>query len=490
MKLKGVLISQLRDFKENFSFHEVWSKINHFLIECSPEEMLYSEKDTRLFAVIDICINNTSDKAVNFALSEDGNLIFSEEDRLALEYVKYSKALSLKKVFEKYTLLHNAANSYFAILALYELAERNLDDTDIIMESFNPKAGSDLEKLKNESEGAAISHSDRMILEFENSDKPYQIKQYSFKKSTDYEIKTRKLINVSKSAYGRVTIHITGEDDCILKTVHLKHGDSIYANFIEDELIELLPTISCSDTNYIYLTKDINGQKTLGKYVYESEANALYPSDDLKGITQFMATDDKGFVGIAGGKIITYTSTKINACDLKDEIPVYFCTRGASYLILTNKGNVYSNRNFNPKGIISVYFDEYYSAYAITAEGKVISDNQKFEPINHYNNVVSIRSCNDKIALRTIHSDIILVDCTLGREHIKKQSSLTDLNVNSGEIYALDHNKVTVIDTEKVLLNDINEFDLTDDYIVCKSEEYIYCLDLYRMRQLKSVKYS
>ena len=490
MKLKGVLISQLRDFKENFIFHEVWSKINHFLIECSPEKMLYSEKDSKLFTIIETCINNTEDETNNYTLSADGNIIINTEDRIALEYVKYSKALSLKNEFDRNDLLRKAVNSYFTVLALYELAEKDLDDTNIIVGCFNLNNGVGTSTLQHEPERKIDPRADQTVIEYENSDIPYKIKQYSFGKGTDFEIKTRKLINISKSVYGRATIHMIGADEHILKTVHLKHGEYIYANFIKDELIEIFPTISCSDTNYIYLTKDLNGQVTLGKYIYESENNAIYASDDLKGITQFMATDDKGFVGIANGKIITYTSTKINTCELNDEIPVYLCARGASYLILTNKGNVFSNRNFNPKNIISIYFDEYYNVYAITAEGRVISDNHKFKTLNHYSNIISIRSCNDKIVLRTIHSDMIFIDCASGNERIRRQSSPADIKVNSSEIFILDHNKISAIDSEKALLNDIKEYEVTDDYLVGKSDEHIYCLDLHSMQQQKPARYS
>ena len=85
---------------------------------------------------------------------------------------------------------------------------------------------------------------------------------------------------------------------------------------------------------------------------------------------------------------------------------------------------------------------------------------------------------------------MIFIDCASGNERIRRQSSPADIKVNSSEIFILDHNKISAIDSEKALLNDIKEYEVTDDYLVGKSDEHIYCLDLHSMQQQKPARYS
>lgn len=498
MKLRGVLISQLKDYKVNFSLCETWNKINHFLFECSPEKMVYSEKDAKLYTVLDTCFKEDANHDYKeedgcsltengISLTEDGVLHINPLGSVKLEHVDYAKLMSIKEAVEK-NFGKNTGNIIIALAAFYELAEKELDEKDFIINFLKEKLSSAPGVPINPIPEIETDYSDRTVLEFESSDIPYKLKQFSFRKDQELEIKTKKLVNSSKTVYGCVTILILGKDNCVLNTLQLKHGESIYANFIGDEIVEVLPTISCRELHYIYLTKDSNGRETLGRFTFENELSILYPTEELKGITQFQATDDKGFVGIADGKLITYTSSKLDLGDLGEEKPVSVYVRGTSYLLLTNKGNIYSNRNFNHRGVISICFDEYYYAYAITADGRVLSDNPKFTPMNHYEGIVAIYPNNDTVVLRTIQADMIYINCIAGTQDQVKKSQTVSARINAGGIYTLEDGNIRAFNTNKTFLANIVEFDVTDDYIVGKSEEYIYCLELSSMGQLRPVQ--
>jgi hypothetical protein len=475
MRLNDVIIQTVQDITKNFSFEEIWRKKILFFLDCDPEKIGYTPKESAAFLLVKYCFSHY-ENTNSIKIIIDNKLPYkiegqfegqSESKIITFEYLRKDQIQRLIDLFKTNDRLCNSMNLCYGILVLHEFARQTEINFDKVIDCLRPLSFTDEDIIKSDE------------IKLTNNDALYLIKQYDFiKGEEEYEIRTKKITNITNNGTGLVKIAIVGRNDSILKTMILKVGESIFGNFIDAKIVEFLPAMSIRKNYCIFLTKDSNNNLILSSY--DGNNKHEYKADESKGVTQFTATDDEGFVSIINRKLVNSSNIqfKFNTTNVPVEFPVKVVTRGDLFVILTNKGHTYSNCNFNHHGLISVAFNDKYIAYGITNTGKVMCNNQSIQIDSNYKDIVSIYALGDKILMKnisgTLYSDYM--------DKIKAFPCVNDIKIHGENIYILDDkNELSKIDENnktKKIKDQVIEFDLDGNNMIIKSTITLHVYDV------------
>lgn len=148
----------------------------------------------------------------------------------------------------------------------------------------------------------------------------------------------------------------------------------------------------------MYLYKENSNRKTdIGKTYFYDNSIITYPVEKLGEVSQFAADDENGFVCIVDKQIVVYSrlfNNKTFAINYQEnEHPVKVAVRGSAYLVLTNKGRVYSNCDFDREGILSIGINQNQTAYAITSSGEIIANRDISTTLKDKDSIAEVYFC-------------------------------------------------------------------------------------------------
>ena len=143
--------------------------------------------------------------------------------------------------------------------------------------------------------------------------------------------------------------------------------------------------------------------------------------------------------------------------------------RGSAYLVLTNKGRVYSNCDFDREGILSIGINQNQTAYAITSSGEIIA-----------NRDIST-TLKDKDSIAEVY--FLWTYAAVFKNRNGQLNSLMDLagvpdEVNKVLIYSglpvyLDFGGVLYFGMRKKMAEAVEDFDISEDKLIIYRESQI-----------------
>ena len=192
-------------------------------------------------------------------------------------------------------------------------------------------------------------------------------------------LRTVKIVNGSGLS-GYASVVVKASDGTMVDVVRLRNKECLFANFLGDRLVELLPrmTVSRSHCNYFCFT---DSDLTVGRYLFATGATSVYSPADCRKITQCCADEENGFVAVSAGQLLPFTSllNPIDDFDFspdEDEHFVKVVMNGRMLLALTDKGRTFSNYgDFALAGldnVVSVGLEADYSFYVLTADARLL----------------------------------------------------------------------------------------------------------------------
>ena len=200
----------------------------------------------------------------------------------------------------------------------------------------------------------------------------------------DESIRTIKIVNGSELV-GAATIVVKTLDGKMIDMVRLGNKECLYANFLGNNVVELLPRLMSSFDHCNFLVCENQEATTLGRYVFATGDSYIYRN--CTDIAQFCPDEEQGFVGVANGHLLPFTSllNPIDDCDFQLENDEYFVKaviNGRMLLALTNKGRTFSNYDkselTNLHDIVSIGVGTDHSMYALTSRAELLLSNDEW----------------------------------------------------------------------------------------------------------------
>lgn len=400
MRLNNKNINTEKQFKDNFDFNEVWTKLEIVISDLGEIVFWDNNRKTRLLGFMNERFRNLETKDELADKFANGiNTDYMQEEfgiGIATEYGNLLNKLYEEMCKGKQWSRNKINNMYYIVLALHCLAGREITQIDGILQTINLKGD------KSSIEGILKKPS----IELVNSDKPYIIPCYDFKAGNDFEIVTKKIINISDSKYGSAKVHIVGECDKVIESFELKPKEGVCINTINNQFIQLVPNIGVSNNHLIYRCSSKSFNDTLKRYNFISNTEYLYDGSKLEDLKQFALDDENGFVAIVKDELELYTNNRFDELFYITEKPVWICVQGSQYIVLTSKGNVITN--FAPvkkwKNIISIFFKNN-TAFGITSDGNVECSRKDLN-VFWWKHIISIAAYEDRVVAESTKGEL------------------------------------------------------------------------------------
>lgn len=371
IKINGTVITSDVLFRKFFDLDVVLGLVRRVAID----DTLFTEgKDLIIQQILrGILADGMASISLTFS---DGAVIMECDDNVSipLTYLTVDGANEIKEI--------DAGK--LKIVLLHELAHKSISVKELM--GIPAEASDGVEYIPN----TLVLHSDQRM-EFTLFVATEVIKN---------ELRTVKIINASKLD-GFATLIVKNQDGMILDMIRLKNGETLFANFVGNYFVEFILRFAVSTDHCNYLVYNGGGKATIGRYIFATEQTFTYSVDDE--ITQFCPDDEGGFIGIANGCLLPYTSL-LNPMDdfdfpvEEDEKFVKVVICGKMLLALTNKGRTFSNyRNnilSNLSNIVSIGVGPNYTMYVLTSEAKLFFNVEGWKgPVD---NIYSVCSLNPK----------------------------------------------------------------------------------------------
>lgn len=192
-------------------------------------------------------------------------------------------------------------------------------------------------------------------------------------------LRTVRIVNGS-SLPGYATVVVKTPGGRMVDMVRVRHRECLFANFVGDCVVELLPRFvaACGHCNYLTGEGD---RLTLGRRLFATGQTRVYSPDRCAGITQFCPDSEGGFVGVVDGRLLPF-STLIRPdddCDFPladDERFVKVVIGGRMLLALTDRGRTCSNYPSSPlaglENVVSVGIGRDNGFYALTSDARLV----------------------------------------------------------------------------------------------------------------------
>lgn len=457
MKLSSHNITTAKLFRLYFNAKEILSNVRLFMVE--SQKLGFNENENKLLQVISRSL--LDNQTVDVTFTEDQTFLSIGDISCPVRYM----VPVLDKIKES-DLPVMERSRLAGILSLYELARIAPSDVDEVFSlcNFNRTSFDQFEeKLADEP----------TLIEVDSRAEPYKFNLVPLKERLEGEIRTVKLVNGSSSQLGFATLQIIGDGGVVIKSYILKSGEVLFGNFIGNHIIEFFPRMSISCEHCIYIKKIATGKQILERRIFYDNSIITYPVEKLGEVSQFAADDENGFVCIVDKQIVVYSrlfNNKTFAINYQEnEHPVKVAVRGSAYLVLTNKGRVYSNCDFDREGILSISINQNQTAYAITSSGEIIA-----------NRDIST-TLKDKDSIAEVY--FLWAYAAVFKNRDGQLNSLMDLagvpdEVNKVLIYSglpvyLDFGGVLYFGMRKKMAEAVEDFDISEDKLIIYRESQI-----------------
>lgn len=350
IKINGITITSAALFREHFDLKAVLKVINQVAHDDTLFTQAKDEAVQQLLkrALIEGVEGWTWEYDGHFATVKAGD----GEEPLRLVYLE---------IEDWQTLTPLPVRTWMVVL-LHELAHRSLS-----WEKVKKLSGGEQEQTSEQQFDTLVLHvGEELVLTlFEPTD------------TCIADLHTVKIFNGS-NLRGYATVVVKSPEGMVLDIVRLGNQECLFANFLGDRLVELLPRLATSLSHCNYLTYE-GGEVTVGRYLFATGETFVYHVSHCQGITQFCPDEEKGFVGIVDGQLLLFTSL-LNPMDCEFELAegerfVKVVLSGKLLLALTNKGRTFSNvdrcKLAHLHHIVSIGLGPDYSLYALTSQGQL-----------------------------------------------------------------------------------------------------------------------
>lgn len=351
IKINGTTITSAALFREHFDLEAVAKIVNQVV----KDDTLFTQEND---VAVQQLLRRALDEGVEGWTWEcDGHFASvragEEEEPLRLVCLEV----------EEWQTLTSLSVRAWTVLLLHELAHRSLS----------------WEKLKELSGGpqeqTCATQADTLML---HAGQELVLTLFEPVDELTADLHTVKIFNGS-DLKGYAKVVVGSPEGMVLDIVRLGNQECLFANFLGDRLVELLPRLVTSFSHCNYLTYE-GGEATVGRYLFASEETFVYHAAHCRGITQFCPDEEKGFVGVADGQLLLFTSLlSAMDCDfelLEGERFVKAVLSGRMLLALTSRGRTFSNVGkctlARRRDIVSIGTGPDYSLYALTSKGKLL----------------------------------------------------------------------------------------------------------------------
>ena len=333
MKLKGILISSLLDFKRYFSFVEFWDKHKMFKYALSPNRIYYwGQHEKNLYEIVERWLDMEDEIPNNsFPFEMEGDEIVKLNDADGNIKIKFNNKESIKAFQDmngsKYP------HRTIGILALYELIRKRIEPEEV-SEAFKE-----------------IDYS-LDVLQFPSGCN----RTLPAVKAPITEINiTLKKILITGSQSNQTTLRV-GDD--ISGKEDYESEECAWATFIGNECIEILPNKGGDfNTNFtITLMNNSENQNITYIRIY-NDFHETY--EYVSNVKSFAVSQDSFYYIDSNGKIAgSYNLKSADYLIERGEKPVYVKCSDSAVLVLFANGKLRSTiQDFNQENVIKAYFD-------------------------------------------------------------------------------------------------------------------------------------
>ena len=354
--MKGECITSDKMFREHFDLYESLSLIR-VVIEAGHS--LFTGDDLKYVGYLKDCINGIVPKEVQ--IGERGwGAIFEGGKELPLPFLIVNgenvDVLTLKD-WQKILLSHLAHQPYTL----------NVTETKQEMQVSD-------------------------IIEVTDSAVPLKLQLFSLSQKLPCPIRTVKIVNQSFDN-SSLAICVINDYGKTIDMMTLRHGESRFANFLGNRLVEFLPVMSLSRTQIGCFRFGDDGIISILNKRLNSQSESSFCID---GVTQFCVDEQDGVIAISNGKLVV-RSVAFSVKDTRftmepSEQIVKIAIMGKILLALSSFGKVYSNiakyRVMEKCDIISIGINWDGVPYYLSSGGEL------FTSFEHCDNVYSAISTN------------------------------------------------------------------------------------------------
>lgn len=371
IKINGIVITSDVLFRKFFDLEIVLGLVRRVVMD----DTLFTESNDLIIQQVlrDILTDGMAGISLTY---KDGVVIVKCGDNLSvpLTYLTVDDANEIREIDTgklKVILLHELAHKNISVKELMGIPEESSDGVEYIPNTL-------------------VLHSDQRM----------EFILFVTTEVLKNELRTVKIANASKLE-GFATLIVKNQDGMILDMIRLKNGETLFANFVGNYLVEFILRFAVSTDHCNYLVYNGGKDAVIGRYTFATEQTFTYSIDHE--ITQFCPDDEGGFIGIANGNLLPYTSllNPMDDFDFSIEenekfVKVVIC--GKMLLALTSKGRTFSNyRNItlaNLSNIVSIGVGPNYTMYVLTSEAKLLFNVEGWKgPVD---NIYSVCSLNPK----------------------------------------------------------------------------------------------
>lgn len=350
IKIGNTIVTYDAQFRQHFEWEAVWKQAN----KVAHDETLFT--DSHDVAVQQMLAHVLSDGLEVLAVScENGCLTLTDETTGETVVFAHQQTQDLKQV-------KAWSPQAWSALLLHELAHRMMPVRLLDTPSADVLVAAPLR--------------DEISL---HADQQLELVLFTPSSQLSGQLRTVKIANNS-SLPSYATVVVKTPDGRLLDMVRVHSRECLFANFVGDSVVELLPRLMVSSSHCNYLAYE--GERvTLGRYMLGTGNTFTYNPANCKGLTQFCPDSEGGFVGVADGRLLPFSTLlrPEDDCDFPladDERFMKVVMNGRMLLALTSRGHTYSNYGYSPlaglDNVVSVGLGKDGAFYALTSEARLL----------------------------------------------------------------------------------------------------------------------